>query len=106
MKSFEIPYSSTNQFSKLVIDYLNEGLELKPFISHFPRLENFEKQIVEKQSHKINRKVLVEILRKQNSNLSLSEQSRRNIKRFLLTYSKTIPFLLNSSLTSFGQTLE
>ena len=83
MKSFEIPYSSTNQFSKLVIDYLNEGLELKPFISHFPRLEKFEKQIVEKQSHKINRKILVEILRKQNSNLSLSEQSRRNIKRLL-----------------------
>ena len=91
MKSFEIPYSRTNQFSKLVIDYLNEDLELKSFISHFPSLENFEKQIVEKQNHKINRKILVEVLRKQNSILCLSGQSRRNIKsllskKFILIY--------------------
>ncbi len=83
MESFKIPYSSTNHFSKLVIDYLNEGLQLKPFISHFPSLENFEKQIAEKKNHKINRKTLVEVLRKQNSNLSLSGQSKRNIKSLL-----------------------
>ena len=83
MESFKIPYSSTNQFSKLVIDYLNEDGQLKPFISHFPSLENFEKQIAEKQNHKINRKVLVEVLKKQNSNLSLSEQSKNNIEKLL-----------------------
>ena len=83
MESFKIPYSSTNHFSKLVIDYLNEGLQLKPFISHFPSLENFEKQIAEKKNHKINRKTLVEVLRQQNSNLSLSGQSKRNIKSLL-----------------------
>ena len=83
MESFKVPYSSTNQFSKLVIDYLNEDGQLKPFISHFPSLENFEKQIAEKQNHKINRKVLVEVLKKQNSNLSLSEQSTNNIEKLL-----------------------
>ena len=83
MESFKVPYSSTNQFSKLVIDYLNEDGQLKPFISHFPSLENFEKQIAEKQNHKINRKVLVEVLKKQNSYLSLSEQSKNNIEKLL-----------------------
>ena len=83
MESFKVPYSSTNQFSKLVIDYLNEDGQLKPFISHFPNLENFEKQIAEKKNQKINRKVLVEVLKKQNSNLSLSEQSTNNIEKLL-----------------------
>ena len=83
MKSFEIPYSSTNQFSKLVIDYLNEGLELKPFISHFPTLGNFEKQIIEKQNHEINRSVLIEVLKEQNASFSLSEKSKINIDLLL-----------------------
>ena len=83
MKTFKIPYQDTQKFSKLVIDYLNEDEQLKPFVNHFPSLDNFEKQIIEKQNHPINRKVLVEVLKQQNTNLNLSAKSEKNIENLL-----------------------
>ena len=44
-----IPYSETGYFSKLVCDYLAEKPELQSFYHRFPKLENFEKQLEEKQ---------------------------------------------------------
>ena len=83
MKTFKIPYQDTQKFSKLVIDYLNEDEQLKPFVNHFPSLDNFEKQIIEKKNHPINRKVLVEELKQQNNDLNLSEKSEKNIDSLL-----------------------
>ena len=83
MKTFKIPYQDTQKFSKLVIDYLNEDEKLHSFVNHFPSVENFEKQIIEKQNHSINRKVLVEVLKQQNADLNLSEHSEKNIDTLL-----------------------
>ena len=80
MNSFKIPYKTTNSFSKLIIDYLDEDKKLQPFINHFPSLENFEKQIVEKKKHIVNRSVLVEVLNDQNSSIILSNNSKENIR--------------------------
>ncbi|MDA0682695.1 MAG: bacillithiol biosynthesis BshC, partial [Bacteroidetes bacterium] len=74
-----IPYQDTQYFSKLILDYLNKNEKVKPFINHFPTLENFDKQITEKKTHQINRSVLVEVLKKQNKNFSLSKDSKENI---------------------------
>ena len=83
MKTFRIPYEDTQKFSRLVIDYLNEDKRLKLFINHFPEIDNFEKQITAKQNHPINRKVLVEVLRQQNTDLNLSKKSEKNIESLL-----------------------
>ena len=83
MEASEIPYQETNKFSKLVIDYVNKNPTIEPFINRFPTLDNFEKQIIEKKSHSVNRDVLVEVLQKQNSDLLLSTQSQKNIERLL-----------------------
>ena len=80
MEAFRIPYQETNKFSKLVVDYINENPKLKPFINHFPSLDNFEKQIKERSTHKINRDVLVSVLENQNAIISLSDASRNNIR--------------------------
>ena len=80
MKVSEISYQETNKFSNLVLDYLKKDEKLKPFINHFPTLENFEKQITEKKTHSIHRVVLVDIFNKQNTSLSLSEKSKLNIE--------------------------
>ena len=82
MKNF-ISYRNTKKYSDLVIDYLNKEEKLKPFLNHFPSLDNFEKQITEKQNHPINRKVLVEVLKQQNIDLNLSEKSEKNIESLL-----------------------
>ena len=86
-----IPYQDTQYFSKLILDYLNKNEKVKPFINHFPTLENFEKQITEKKTHQINRSVLVEVLKKQNKNFSLSKDSKENIDllEFDTTFSVT-----------------
>ena len=80
MEIFKIPYQETNKFSKLVIDYINENPKLKPFINHFPTLDNFEKQINDKAAYDIDRETLVSVLEKQNSIISLSDRSNSNIQ--------------------------
>ena len=90
MEASKIPYQETNKFSKLVVDYVNENPTIEPFINHFPTLDNFEKQIIEKRDHSVNRQVLVEVLQQQNSNLSLSNQSQKNIKSLLSKETLTV----------------
>ena len=80
MKISEISYQETKKFSNLVLDYLEKDEKLKPFINHFPTLENFEKQITEKKTHSTDRVVLIDVLNKQNASLSLSEKSKLNIE--------------------------
>ncbi len=99
MNSFKIPYKTTNSFSKLIIDYLNEDKKLQPFINHFPSLENFEKQIVEKKKHIVNRSVLVEVLNDQNSSIILSNNSKENIKS--LFYKNTFTITTGHQLCLF-----
>lgn len=77
--AYKIPYKDTFQFSNLILDYLNEDKKLESFVNYFPRKENFIKQIKLKASQKINRDVLVEVLKKQNSNLKLSNNTNKNI---------------------------
>ncbi len=79
----KIPHKNTNSFSKLVLDYLNKDEKLNSFVNHFPSIENFEKQINEKQNHPVNRSVLVEVLKEQNANFSLSEKTKNNIESLL-----------------------
>jgi len=83
LKIDKISYQVTNKFSKLALDYVKEDVKLKPFINHFPTLENFEKQIAEKQNYPINRKILVEVLKQQNSNVLLSSLSQKYIESLL-----------------------
>ena len=75
----KIPYQTTNQFSKLILDYINQDKKLEPFINYFPELDNFEKQIREKQKHYIDRNLLVSNLEFQNKFLDLSVLTRQNI---------------------------
>jgi len=90
LETFKIPYQDTQKFSKLVIDYLSEDEQLKPFVNYFPSLNNFEKQVTEKQNQPINRKVLVEVLKQQNADLNLSKKSEKNINSLLNTDAFTI----------------
>ena len=83
MQSFKLPYSKTNQFSKLVIDYLANDEKLKPFISDFPTIEAFENIIAEKQKHPVNREVLVSVLKEQNKGVNLTALSSKNIELLL-----------------------
>ena len=74
-----ISYKDTDSFTSLILDYIEKDGRLKNFISHFPEIENFEKQIKEKKSHLIERDILVDVLKDQNGSFLLSEKSKNNI---------------------------
>lgn len=77
-----IPFRKTGYFSPLICDYLDEKDELKPFYHHFPNLESFKRQIVEKSDSfpMAHRKVLATALSNQYKNSAVFESTRENIK--------------------------
>ena len=81
MPTKTIPYPETGYFSNLLCDYLAEKDSLDAFYGHVPKLENFKKQIKKKQGFtQESRAVLVETLKKQYSNTSISKETQDNIQ--------------------------
>lgn len=89
-----IPYKETGYFSSLLCDYLAEKPTLTPFYNRFPKLENFEAQIKEKQQSSLTnaseRAVLVKALQAQYKNLTASESTLENIQKLALENTFTI----------------
>ena len=76
----KITYKETNFYSKLINDYIEENDSLNDKISYFPNLDNFHKQIKNKSKQNIDRKLLVNVLKQQNSKILLSNFSKKNIE--------------------------
>ncbi|MHB1146720.1 MAG: bacillithiol biosynthesis cysteine-adding enzyme BshC [Lutibacter sp.] len=80
-----IPFKTTGYFSQLICDYLDKKPELSQFYGNFPDLEGFKNQI---QSKKISfssksRNLLVDALKQQYNNTSVSDQTAQNIESLL-----------------------
>ena len=80
MKKNRISYQETNRFNQLALDYLNQNDKLSDLISDFPNLKNFKNQIERKSKDSIDRTLLYDVLKSQNSNLNLSELSLSNLE--------------------------
>ncbi len=82
MPTESISFKKTGYFSSLICDYLEESSTLQPFYNNFPKLENFKKQIEEKQESfsLVARNKLVESLKKQYKNIAASEFTSKNIE--------------------------
>jgi bacillithiol synthase len=66
-----LPLADTLGAPSVFFDYINQKPTLKPFYGYFATLDNFEKQIELKSSFEVhNRKVLVETLTKQYTNIN------------------------------------
>src|SRR5690606_26019495 len=96
-----IPFKDTNYFSSLICDYLDENEDLKPFYNRFPKLENFEAQIEEKQLNykKEHRSGLVKALMIQYGHLSISSMTLTNID--LLKHDTTFTVTTGHQLNLF-----
>lgn len=77
-----ISYQKSGYFSKLIVDYLDEKPEIQSLYHRFPTLENFEAQINEKSKNFSleNRLILVEALKNQNQNVTISANTQSNIE--------------------------
>ena len=96
-----ISYQKSGYFSKLIVDYLDEKPEIQSLYHRFPTLENFASQIDEKaKNYSIeNRKILVEALKHQNTNFTISEVTQTNIE--LLKLEKTFTITTGHQLNLF-----
>ncbi len=76
-----IPYRETGYFSALICHYLDQLPALRPFYNHFPTLEAFEKQIIEKGKHypKAHRNILFEALTAQYQGITLSKRTKEHL---------------------------
>ena len=81
MQQDSISFEDTGYFSKLICNYLAEDSELQQFYNRFPRLENFEDQVQDKQAsfQTQSRTTLVSVLKKQYQDIDTSESTLRNI---------------------------
>lgn len=96
-----ISYRDTHYFSDLMLDYLDEKEILREFYHHFPTLENFKKQIEEKNLSfpQESRIALSSALKKQYSSLNISEETTVNLD--LLQQSNTFTITTGHQLNLF-----
>ncbi|MBS1497288.1 MAG: bacillithiol biosynthesis cysteine-adding enzyme BshC [Bacteroidetes bacterium] len=85
-----IPYSHTNAFSTMVLDYLHDAPGLRPFYQHKPTLDGIKQAIEERKNFKYNRALLVEQLQKQYHAIATTDAVKHNIEALLSENTFTI----------------
>ena len=82
MQQDYISFRDTGCFSKLICDYLDKKQDVNSFYNHFPSIENFKRQILEKQKKttSASRKILVSVLKKQYKEVEASNVTIQNIE--------------------------
>ena len=97
-----ISYQNSGYFSTLMNDYLNQKKELKSLYNHFPSLENFEKQIIQKEQNfnNENRIILFNALKEQYTSIHSSDLTQKNIE--LLAHKNTFTVTTGHQLNLFS----
>ncbi|WP_369765466.1 bacillithiol biosynthesis cysteine-adding enzyme BshC [Flavobacterium sp. WC2429] len=87
-----ISYQSSGYFSPLMNDYLDEKSNLQPLYNRFPKLENFESQIIEKQANFNNdsRATLASVIEKQYASIAISHLTKQNIEALKVNNTFTV----------------
>ena len=80
MSSIKIPYRKINFLSPLVQDYISESAKLSSFYGRYNTIDSFRNQMEEKSQFPIDRMTLVDILKKQNQSIDLSDLTQSNIE--------------------------
>lgn len=79
----QILYQNLTTFHHLTSSYFNENESVKDLYRLYPRIENFEKQIIAKQKNYApeTRKVIVKALKNQTENFEISSKTNENINK-------------------------
>ena len=96
-----ISYQKSGYFSKLIVAYLEEKIDLQNTYNRFPKIKNFKDQIKEKEANYSyqNRSVLATALKKQYQNIEVSDATKTNIE--LLKETKTFTVTTGHQLNLF-----
>ncbi|MNQ24442.1 putative cysteine ligase BshC [compost metagenome] len=87
-----ISYQNSGYFSSLMNDYLDQKPNLQSLYHRFPTLENFEAQILEKQTNfdDTSRATLVSVLQKQYNGTETSVLTQQNIAALASPFTFTV----------------
>ena len=88
--STRIPYRQTNSFSKIVLNYIDQSEELKPFFAFPPTLQGIQKAIDARKKISSDRKLLVTELKKQYAAVPVTDAVKKNIEVLLSENTFTI----------------
>ena len=75
-----VPYNETNSFSKIILDYLDGSENLKTFYSFSPDENGIQEIIEQKKKQNVNRRLLVEELKKQYLPVNAGDLVKTNIE--------------------------
>ncbi|HVT86044.1 MAG TPA: bacillithiol biosynthesis cysteine-adding enzyme BshC [Chitinophagaceae bacterium] len=78
-----IPYRQTGYFSKTVLDYIDQSASLKPFFTYPPSLQGIQKAIDARKKQQVDRKTLVQHLKKQYETVPANKKIQENIEALL-----------------------
>ncbi len=78
-----IPYRQTGYFSKTALDYIDQSASLKPFYIYSASLQGIQKAIDTRRKQAVDRKILVQQLKKQYGSVATSEPVQVNIEALL-----------------------
>lgn len=79
----KIPYRQTGNFSKLVLDYIDQTSSVKNFFSHPPTISGIKNAIKERKKIDYNRRVLADVLKEQYAGMPQNEKVNKNIEALL-----------------------
>jgi len=85
-----LDYTKLRFFSKLIRDYLQQGVATRPLYGEYPSIAAFEKQLETRQDSFVNRELLVQVLQEQYKTLENSEKSIQNITALAETNTFTV----------------
>lgn len=78
-----LPYRQTGYFSKTVLDYIDQSDSIKPFFKHPLSLNGIQQAIEARKAFPTDRKLLVDVLKKQYELVSVTPEVGKNIDRLL-----------------------
>lgn len=83
LKKTNISLAETNQFSRLILDYIKGSDALNSFYSYKPEIKAFQQAIENKSNENIDRSILVKVLKEQYSQILNADLQQQNIELLL-----------------------
>lgn len=90
MKIYKLPYPSVPLFASRDVKYIVEDPNLRPFYKYPVSYDGFKNAIQDKSIEKIDRKTLVETLKRQHARLGKSLEVQANIEKLSLENTFTV----------------
>ena len=79
----QIPYQATGLFSPLVRDYINGKETALDYVNYAPSIDGIEKAIAARNNFKVNRSLLVEVLKAQYASVPSTKAVNENVESLL-----------------------